>query len=81
MNVGLCMCNSHPTSMIIIEKPFSLFVFGLKNYFVFEIEQRKNSLSNLTFPKPTDVRDENVKYKAVIYFDVFVGPDNGSESL
>ena len=27
-----------------------------------------------TFPKPTDVKLENVKYNAVIYFDFIVGP-------
>ena len=42
---------------------------------------RERDRSNLTLPKPTDVSDEKVKYSAVMYFDVFVGPDAGSESL
>lgn len=37
--------------------------------------------SHLTLPNPTDVRDENVKYSAVMYFDVLLGPELGSESL
>ena len=39
------------------------------------------ALSHLTLPKPTDVKEEKVKYNAVIYLEVFVGPDVGSESL
>ena len=74
--------NSHPTSIIMIEKPFSLFVFGLEILKRFRNEENDlELLSNLTFPKPTDVNEEKVKYKAVIYLEVFVGPDVGSESL
>jgi hypothetical protein len=66
-----------------MEKPFSLFVFGLDEVEYLKQQQRHRCehIANLTLPNPTDVRDEKVKYNAVIYFDVFVGPDVGSESL
>jgi hypothetical protein len=57
------MKNSHPTSMIIIEKPFSLFVFGLEKEKILE-DKKEFSIeysANLTLPKPTDVKEEKVK--------------------
>lgn len=55
--------NSQPTSIMIMEKPFSLFVFGLETER--KVSQAREYLSddraNLTFPKPTDVNEEKVK--------------------
>ena len=57
------MNNSHPTSMMIIEKPFSLLVLGLerRDFNKREIVSIEIYISNLTLPKPTDVKDEKVK--------------------
>ena len=70
--------------MIMMEKPFSLLVFGLDEENSLEGRMsiyREYYPAHLTLPKPTEVRDEKVKYNAVIYLDVFVGPELGSESL
>ena len=68
---------------MMMEKPFSLFVFGLEKDTVRRGDEERlgEGWAHLTLPKPTDVREEKVKYRAVIYLDVFVGPEVGSESL